>query len=519
MSRASEAVRVLPGLRGLFTATLVPAILASTALVGLVTWQALQATILRGFDEQLRAVATTTGVFIDGDDHQRILGPLPGPDGPATPRDEDTPLYRGHVEPMQAVMDRRGLTYLYTQVLGDAGAIHYVLDATRGDEHSPIGSPDQLPESQIAGAEAVVRDGVVYISEVQRWDAWGLLKSAFAPIRTRSGEVVAMSGADIDIGVIEAKTRQALLQVLFAGSLALAFGTLLALALAHRMAIVLGAVREGALRMASGAFDTQLESPALLELRRLTQAFNQMSRALRQTLDELRHEGFTTRARRARERLRARWRAASAPPRALPAGAEWQNSAREQPGAATGWVSGVSRGEDLWALWWQREPASEADGTPEGGGGASGGGRRGAGGGAGGGAGDGRDHQRAVIASALRSLCERGVAPESWPRVVEALAEFGLDRVIRFDPHTGIAHHFGAPLDPAAHSAAAADDVSPGHLADAAESADAAPPPHPAPANSAGRWAFAVCRGPQGEPGLLTLPAPSRWVPSAGDGS
>lgn len=514
MSRSSDTARVVPGLRGLFTATLVPAILAATALVSLITWQALQATILRGFDEQLRAVATTTGVFIDGDDHRDILGPVPGPDGPLTPRDESTPLYRGYVEPMQAVMDRRGLTYLYTQVLGDDGAIHYVLDATRGDEHSPIGSPDQLPQSQIAGAEAVLRDGTVYISGVQRWDAWGLLKSAFAPIRTSSGEIVAMSGADIDIGVIEAKTRRALLQVLLAGSLALAVGVLLALALAHRMATVLGAVREGALRMASGDFDTQLTSPGTHELARLTGAFNEMSQALRHTLDDLRHQGAVTRRRRAAECLAERWSAVAALPSALPAGVALEQGrprrgdrsssgstsgrtadaatpasegaaapadatlAGEPAGiAVSGWVTGADADCSVWALWWMAAPPGSTGGPGAGATVTS--------------AGSGAaappvdaGHRRAVIAATLRSLCTRAVDVESWPPMLDALTEFGLTCVVRFDPETGTAHRFAPSVD-----------------ASAAADADADPDDE--------RWAVALADPPQA---ILTLPAPRRWI-------
>lgn len=472
MSQASDSSRFAPGLRGVFAATLIPTILTATALVSWITWQSLQASILRGFDEQLRAVATTTAVFIDGKDHDDILGPLPPVEGPTTPRDEDTPLYRGYVEPMQRIMDRRGLTYLYTQVLGASGGIWYVLDATRGDEHSTIGSPDQLPESQIAGAESVIDEGSVYITDVQRWDAWGLLKSAYAPIRGPSGSVVAMSGADIDIGVIEAKTRTALLLVFGAGSLALVAGALLALGLAQRMAVVLGSIKEGALRMASGEFGTHLSLPRVRELADLTAAFNHLSRSVGSTLDQLSLETASVRQRREARLLRALERPSEAITPSIPPGFTLDVASTSWTDPAAGWLPlQTPGGQEGIALWWLSEPGGDAL------------------------------HEAslaALVRAELGDLAQRQSAPATWQAVVEGVQRLGLQRVVVLEPSSRTGWVFGSAhaalgLGPFtwAHDEPVQIDVAPASrliVVDDAEGQESAPiepnGPEPSPASS-----------------------------------
>lgn len=202
-------------------------------------------------------------------------------------RDESGPLYMDYVGPMRRIMAKKDLTYLYTQILEANGHIIYVLDATQGDEHTPIGSEDELPPEEISGTELVLTTGEVHLSAIQQWEIWGLLKSAFAPIRGSDGTITAMAGADVNISIISTKTRIALAKVGVVAILTLLLGGVVSLWISRRLVTPLAAVKEGALRVAAGDFGSRIAEPNLLELQRLTASFNDMSGALRDTMGEL----------------------------------------------------------------------------------------------------------------------------------------------------------------------------------------------------------------------------------------
>ena len=153
---------------------------------------------------------------------------------------------------MRRIRRELGLTYLYSQVIGGTKGVVYVLDATEGDDHSPIGSEDDLPADTMAGLRATKAKGGVYVSPIQFQDQWGLLKTAAAPFRGADGRIAATIGADVNIGVIQVATQNAL----FASAL-IGVGSLMACALVTLMILrwvaqPIEALKSDALRIAAG---------------------------------------------------------------------------------------------------------------------------------------------------------------------------------------------------------------------------------------------------------------------------
>lgn len=195
--------------------------------------------------------------------------------------DTSDPFYAAQVPMYRRLRERVGLTFLYTEVYIGGDRIRYVLDGSTGDSHSLPGYLDSVPEADI---DAVVRaqvEGTPFVSGIRQWDAWGLVKVSAAPIRNRAGEVVALAGADVDIGVIRSKTRNALFAVLGVGALLLLVSGLVSLWVAQSITRPLRDIKNAALRIAAGQYGARLASTSADEIGRLAGSLDRLSLRLR----------------------------------------------------------------------------------------------------------------------------------------------------------------------------------------------------------------------------------------------
>jgi HAMP domain-containing protein len=202
-------------------------------------------------------------------------------------RSEETPEYQGYIQPMARISDRLNLTYVYTQIVSGDRSITYVLDATEGEEHTPIGFVEHLTAEEFSGIERVNTTGQVYLSGIKPWEEWGLLKVAYAPILNRTGQVVAMAGADVNISIITQKTRVALFRVMGVGVGSLLVGVGASIYIARRLTQPIESVKTMALKIAAGQYGQQIDIQTPQEIAALVQSFNHMSRALQQNLTAL----------------------------------------------------------------------------------------------------------------------------------------------------------------------------------------------------------------------------------------
>lgn len=202
-------------------------------------------------------------------------------------RNENTPAYQQYIVPMRRIDQRLNLTYVYTQIVSGDSEISYVLDATEGEEHTPIGYVETLSPQKFNEVNYVASTGRVHLSGIQPWEEWGLLKVAYAPILDEHGSVVAMSGADINISIITQKTRVALFRVMSVGIVSLVVGMLASVYIARRMTRPLEELKEAALRIAAGQYGKQIHLSNPKEIAELSKSFNHMSSALQKNLGAL----------------------------------------------------------------------------------------------------------------------------------------------------------------------------------------------------------------------------------------
>ena len=207
-------------------------------------------------------------------------------------RDQSGEIYMRYVEPMRRIRAALDITYLYTQNLVSGDSIQYILDSTPlGDDHSPIGTREALESvADIDGLNDVASQGEVYSSGIEDSEDWGLLKSAYAPIRALSGDISGMVGTDISVSTIQDRTQIALAKVGLVTIVVLFLGGLGSILISLRLTGPLAAVQEGASRVAAGRMGQPIEPPRLRDLAALTTSFNEMTRTLTSAVDELSEE-------------------------------------------------------------------------------------------------------------------------------------------------------------------------------------------------------------------------------------
>ena len=190
---------------------------------------------------------------------------------------EEDEFVARHAPWYRSLRERARLTFLYTEVFLGGDQIRYVLDGSTGDDHSPPGYLDTVPEEDI---DAVVRaqvEGTPFVSGIREWEIWGLVKVSAAPIRDVTGKVVALAGADVDIGVIRSKTRNALFAVLGVGGVLMLVSGLVSLSVAQTITRPLRDIKNAALRIAAGQYGQRLQNATADDIGRLAGSLDRLS--------------------------------------------------------------------------------------------------------------------------------------------------------------------------------------------------------------------------------------------------
>ena len=257
--------------------------------LGLLTYNRLYATILDGFDRKLITTSVLTGAMIDGRDHDRLIAVARTiPAAEAAEAAERDPVYLREVRPMRRIREKLDLTYLYTQILGGAQDIIYVLDSSVDDNHSPIGSEDDLPAETLAGVRRSVAQGTIHLSPIEYQEQWGLLKTAAAPLRDGQGRIVATAGADVNVSLIQVATQNALFTSVVIGMASLLAGVLAVLMVVRSIARPLDRLRQEALRIAGGDHRPLAPFPAPRDIARLRAMLAARAAAMTATLADAR---------------------------------------------------------------------------------------------------------------------------------------------------------------------------------------------------------------------------------------
>lgn len=242
--------RKVVAIQSLLMRTFVPAVVAMAVIMATLVYNRLYGTILDGFDRKLVITSALTGALIDPVDHEKLVAlSQTGFDGASAERLAE---YLRNVLPMQKIRSELKLTYLYTQVFGGGQDVVYILDSNVDDDHSLLGSEDDLPDDTLADLQAAIMAGRVHVAPIEYQEQWGLLKSATSPMRASDGRITAMAGADVNISVIRVATQNALFASTLIGLVSLVICALAALVIVSRVARPIERLKFDALRIAAG---------------------------------------------------------------------------------------------------------------------------------------------------------------------------------------------------------------------------------------------------------------------------
>ena len=252
-----------------------PAVILVATLLAVFAYNWHHATIIDGFDRKLVTTSALTGAMIDPEDHDKLMAAaLAEPDADAL---EGSPEYLRNVEPIRRILEKLRLTYLYSQAIGGEEDIVYVLDGSLGDEHSPIGSVDDLSDETMAGITKSEADGSVYVSPIEYQEQWGMLKTAAAPVYDSKGGISATAGADVNISLILVATQNALFASTLIGIGSILACLVIALFIVRRVAGPIEALKDQALTIAAGGGRSPDETKAPSEVAELSEALFRMA--------------------------------------------------------------------------------------------------------------------------------------------------------------------------------------------------------------------------------------------------
>lgn len=190
--------------------------------------------------------------------------------------DITSPFYEDYGPAFVELQKSSGLTYLYTQVFLGGNRISYMLDGTMTSDFTQPGTLDEAPPEIVDGIERVQFGGRPWISEIQPWENWGLIKSCFMPIRDSNGQTVAMVGADVNIGMIREKTRWAAFRAILIGAASLIVAGGLSFRIARTLKRPLQKLKEATLWIAAGYHGARIEESGTQELKSLASVLDQL---------------------------------------------------------------------------------------------------------------------------------------------------------------------------------------------------------------------------------------------------
>ena len=259
---------------------LFPFFFAGTAFLSVYLHRSVQAGILQGFDNRLSNLVTLVGVLLDSEKHHRLMpvGSSPkdhsGDRQTLSSQDPATdPFYLRHVDTITSIRRKTGLTYLYTFHMIGKDRLAYVLDGSEPEDFSPIGEEDTPPE----GAADLLRWSesslTPVVLPVQEWEAWGLFKSGFGPIVAEDGKALGMVGADIPVGIITKRERQATLATILSAIIGVTLTFLVAILASRALVSPIAVIRSHLVKLAGGDTSASLAPFITTEFQQLRSAF------------------------------------------------------------------------------------------------------------------------------------------------------------------------------------------------------------------------------------------------------
>lgn len=191
-------------------------------VIGYITYQDALKNMNAALDEQIMKVAGTGAYFLDGDLHKHFKNA----------EDRNTAEYKAFQKQLQAIRDQAGVLYAYTMVKTADGKFAVIADADVGEAADDFGAKYDALEAEMTawnGQPAIEK-------KMKYYEGWGRLKSGYAPVRDRAGNVVAILCLDVSAKTVETQERALLMKVLVGAGITILIGLGIGVLFARRLA-------------------------------------------------------------------------------------------------------------------------------------------------------------------------------------------------------------------------------------------------------------------------------------------
>jgi|GEM_PF-2159535 len=257
------------------TALVTLLVVASIALIGVLTYQRSSAELENWFGTSLERVVATAALEVDGDAHAGIRTL-------ADAGSDDFVRLRDQLRRVQETNElRRDL--LYTVHVDDSmlATAAVMLQATpyTGDRYQ-VPEPNRAPMLRTLREKRASRTAL-YADDHGAWI------SAFAPILDSNGNVTGVLEADYEVSTLQAALRDEFLAIVAISSIAVLLAVLGSLLFARRLETALQQIREGAVAIEQERYGHRIQLQSRDELQLVAAQFNRMAEVLSERFEML----------------------------------------------------------------------------------------------------------------------------------------------------------------------------------------------------------------------------------------
>lgn len=203
-------------------------------------------------------LAISAALLVDGDSLENI-------------QTENDQAYKSQVRELQKFFQATGVKYVYTLQKTETNSTQFILDATEGEDHSPLHSEYQLTEYMEPAF-----NGTPSADKKPYEDQWGCQLSAYAPIFNSSGKVINIACVDVDAAVIEQSFMMSLKYIILFALIGITIGLVLSLISARKIVTPIETLNDKMKNLVSAGADLtqRIDIPTGNELETLAISFN-----------------------------------------------------------------------------------------------------------------------------------------------------------------------------------------------------------------------------------------------------
>ncbi|MBO9609900.1 MAG: HAMP domain-containing protein [Paenibacillaceae bacterium] len=254
-------------------------VLVSGSLLGYMMYASSEKLVVDSLGTQARLLADRAAKLVDANQFAALA---------AAPEKGETPYYKELRAKLNELRQQNGLKYLYTMATRQKDGkaeYYYVVDGApadaQGDDFSPLGEVEEEFYPSLVDTFAA---GETQVGELTEDESYGATVTAYVPIRSASGQLLGIVGADFDASEVYTLLQDNRRHAIVTAIIILLATIVVVFVIARIIVGPLKRLTADMQRVQSGDLTVAVQVRGKDELGRLAQAFAQMVGDLRQMI-------------------------------------------------------------------------------------------------------------------------------------------------------------------------------------------------------------------------------------------